>query len=129
MYSTRTEFVIQQADRSGPDVQPVLGHHLCHVGQDSVTVQGYLQSQDVMMMLDKDSGFKQHFQNPAIDPIQRLAPDANNSATYALFKKVVKISYDPTEGIIKMEVSATTPAKAVEFSEALLKYAEERSIK
>ncbi len=125
LYSTRTEFVIQQATAAAQMSSLFSGTSFA-TSQDSVTVQGYLQSQDVMTMLDQDSGFKQHFQDPAIDPIQRLPMDANNSATYALFKKVVKISYDPTEGNIKMEVSATTPEKAVEFADALLKYAETR---
>ena len=125
LYSTRTEFVIQQASAAA-QMSSLFSGTTFATSQDSVTVQGYLQSQDVMAMLDKDSGFKRHFQNPSIDPIQRLAADANNSASYALFKKVVKISYDPTEGNIKMEVSATTPAKAVEFSQNLLKYAETR---
>ncbi|MEI6098466.1 MAG: capsule biosynthesis protein [Alphaproteobacteria bacterium] len=125
LYSTRTEFVIQQANAAA-QISSLFSGTTFATSQDSVTVQGYLQSQDVMAMLDKDSGFKQHFQDPSIDPVQRLAPDANNSASYVLFKKVVKISYDPTEGNIKMEVSATTPQKAVEFSKALLKYAETR---
>jgi capsular polysaccharide transport system permease protein len=125
MYSSRTEFVIQQATASSAVSSLFTGTSFA-TSQDSVAVQGYLQSQDVMQLLDKDSGFRQHFSDPSIDPIQRLAPDANNSAAYALYKKVAKISYDPTEGIIKMEVSATDPAKAVEFSRALLKYAETR---
>ena len=125
MYSTRTEFVIQQATASSAVSSLFTGTSFA-TSQDSVAVQGYLQSQDVMQLLDRDSGFRKHFSDPSIDPIQRLAPDANNSAAYALYKKVAKISYDPTEGIIKMEVSATDPAKAVEFSRALLKYAETR---
>ena len=125
MYTSRTEFVIQQATASSAVSSLFTGTSFA-TSQDSVAVQGYLQSQDVMQLLDQDSGFRQHFSDPAIDPIQRLAPDANNSAAYALFKKVAKISYDPTEGIIKMEVSATDPQKAVEFSRALLTYAETR---
>ncbi len=125
MYSSRTEFVIQQATATSAVSSLFTGTSFA-TSQDSVAVQGYLQSQDVMELLDQDSGFRAHFQNPAIDPVQRLAPDANNSATYALYKKAVKISYDPTEGLIKLEVSATDPHKAVEFSQALLKYAETR---
>ena len=125
MYSSRTEFVIQQASVSSAVSSLFTGTSFA-TSQDSVAVQGYLQSQDVMQLLDQDTGFRQHFSDPAIDPIQRLADDANNSAAYALFKKIAKISYDPTEGIIKMEVSATDPDKAVEFSRALLKYAETR---
>ena len=125
MYASRTEFVIQQATASSAVSSLFTGTSFA-TSQDSVAVQGYLQSQDVMELLEKDSGFRAHFSDPNIDPIQRLAPDANNSAAYALYKKVVKISYDPTEGLIKMEVSATDPHKSVEFSEALLKYAEIR---
>ena len=125
MYASRTEFVIQQATASSAVSSLFTGTSFA-TSQDSVAVQGYLQSQDVMELLDKDSGFRQHFSAPDIDPIQRLAPDASNSAAYALYKKVVKISYDPTEGLVKMEVSATDPHKAVEFSDALLKYAETR---
>ena len=125
MYASRTEFVIQQATASSAVSSLFTGTSFA-TSQDSVAVQGYLQSQDVMELLDKDTGFRQHFSDPSIDPIQRLAPDANNSAAYAQFKKVVKISYDPTEGLVKMEVSAADPHKAVEFSRALLKYAETR---
>ena len=125
MYSSRTEFVIQQATSSAA-VSSLFSGTSFATSADSVAVQGYLQSQDVMQLLDKDEGFRAHFSDPTIDPVQRLAPDANNSAAYALFKKIAKISYDPTEGIIKMEVSATDPEKAVQFSTALLKYAETR---
>lgn len=125
MFSSRTEFVIQQATTSAA-VSSLFSGTSFATSADSVAVQGYLQSQDVMQLLDQDEAFRDHFSDPAIDPVQRLAPDANNSAAYALFKKVAKISYDPTEGIIKMEVSATDPQKAVEFSTALLKYAETR---
>ena len=126
MYASRTEFVIQQASAGATPAASFLTGTTFATSQDSVAVQGYLQSQDVMELLDQDSGFRAHFSDPTIDPIQRLAPDANNSETYALYRKVVKISYDPTEGLVKMEVSATDPNKAVEFSEALLKYAETR---
>ena len=125
MYTSRTEFVIQQAT-AGAAISSLFTGTSFATSQDSVAVQGYLQSQDVMQLLDQDEGFRRHFSEPLIDPIQRLAPDANNSAAYALFKKIAKISYDPTEGIIKMEVSATEPQKAVEFSRALISYAETR---
>jgi len=38
----------------------------------------------------------------------------------------VKIGYDPTEGIIKMEVVAASPKASQEFSQALIGYAEEQ---
>jgi len=128
LYATEAEFVIQQS--SSPAAAGGLGGLLSGsplaTSQDSITVQGYLQSRDAMMRLDTDHGFRAHFSAPQIDPIQRLAPDATLEAAYKLYARNVKISYDPTEGLIKMEVSATDPQVSVAFAKALITYAEEQ---
>ncbi|HBN30352.1 MAG TPA: capsule biosynthesis protein, partial [Rhodobacteraceae bacterium] len=94
--------------------------------QDSVTVQSYLNSRDAMARLDRDHGFKAHFQQSFIDPIQKLEPNGSNEAAYRIYQKRVRIGYDPTEGIIKMEVVAASPEASKEFSLALIRYAEEQ---
>jgi capsular polysaccharide transport system permease protein len=126
MYSTRTEFVIQQADAAPSGLGGLLKNSPLGNSQDSIAVQGYLQSPDAMMRLDEDLGFKAHFSAPTIDPIQRLDANATNTATYKLYRSHVKISYDPTEGLIKMEVIAADPQVAVDFSKALIHYAEQQ---
>jgi len=128
-YSTKTEFVIQQAEAAGGGAGGLSGlmrgSPMANT-TDSVTVQGYLQSQDAMVRLDEDNGFRQHYSDPNIDRLQRLAPDASNTQTYKKYRKNVKISYDPTEGIIKMEVISADPQVAVDISKSLIKYAEEQ---
>jgi len=128
MYATHSEFVIQQADPAGAGSK--LGGLLGASGlgniQDAITVQAYLTSRDAMMRLDREHGFKAHFQQAFIDSIQRLPPDASNEATYRLYKKRIKIGFDPTEGIVKMDVIAATPQASLEFSRALIGYAEEQ---
>ena len=127
LYATRTEFVIQQAEAAAPGgLGGLLKGTQFATSQDSIAVQGYLQSRDAMLRLDEDLGFKAHFAADGIDPIQRLDPDATTEATYRVYKRNVKIAYDPTEGIIKMEVIAADPALSAKFSEALIRYAEEQ---
>lgn len=127
MYSAKAEFVIQQAEpAAAAGMGSLLRGTQMATSQDSIAVQGYLQSPDAMQRLNEDNGFRDHFSNPMIDPIQRLAPDATNSAAYRSYKKHVKISYDPTEGIIKMEVIAADPQTTVAFSKALIGYAEDQ---
>lgn len=127
LYSSNTEFVIQQAGPATPSgIGSLLGGTTFATSQDSIAVQGYLQSPEAMARLDADLGFRSHFADPAVDPIQRLDPDATNAAAYKLYKRSVKISYDPTEGLVKMEVSATAPETAAAFSRALISYAEEQ---
>ena len=126
LYSSRTEFVIQQNDAAPSGLSSMLKGSAMATSQDSITVQGYLQSQDAMERLDHDLGFRAHFSAANMDPLQRLAPNATQGAAYKLYHKFVKISYDPTEGVVKMEVIAADPQIAVKFSNALLGYAEER---
>ena len=127
LYSSHTEFVIQQAGpASASGLGSLLGGTTFATSQDSIAVQGYLQSPEAMARLDADLGFRSHFSDPSVDPIQRLNPDATNAAAYKLYKRSVKISYDPTEGLVKMEVSATVPETAAAFSRALISYAEEQ---
>ena len=128
-YASKTEFVIQQAEPTsgaGGGLSSLMRGSPLGNATDSITVQGYLQSQDAMERLNADNGFRAHYSNPTIDPIQRLDPNATNTAAYRTYRKNVKISFDPTEGIIKMEVIAADPEMAVEISKTLIKYAEEQ---
>ncbi|MEL6683211.1 MAG: capsule biosynthesis protein [Pseudomonadota bacterium] len=128
MYATNSEFVIQQAEAaSAPGGLGGLfqGTSLA-TQQDSIAVQSYLASRAAMLRLDADHGFKAHFSSDAIDEIQRLAPDATNEAAFKVYADRVKVSYDPTEGILRMEVIAADPETSQRYSEALIGYAEEQ---
>ncbi|MGQ0565504.1 MAG: capsule biosynthesis protein [Gemmobacter sp.] len=127
LFATKSEFVIQQSSMpsaQGAGLGGMLQGSPFATAQDSIAVQGYLQSREAMQRLDRDHGFIAHFSQPQIDPIQRLDAGATAEAAYKTYKRNVLISYDPTEGIIKMEVIAADPAKAAEFARALIGYAE-----
>ncbi|EEW25542.1 hypothetical protein [Rhodobacter ferrooxidans] len=129
LYASKSEFVIQQSaapSASAGGLSGLLSGSPMATSQDSITVQGYLQSRDAMLRLDQDLDFRAHFSRPDIDPIQRLDADATAEAAYKIYKRNVQIAYDPTEGVIKMEVSATDPQVSVAFSKALISYAEEQ---
>ncbi len=128
MYSTKSEFLILSNDGGGGG-GGMGGFKLPSqfaTGQDAIATQSYLLSKDAMLRLDRDVGFREHFSQPWIDPIQRLDADASNEDAYKLYKKYVKIGYDPTEGVLRMEVSTADPEVSAEFSNKLITYAEER---
>ena len=126
MYSTRSEFVIQQAEPKAAGLGGLFSGTQFATSQDSIAVQGYLQSRDAMQRLDADLGFRNHFMQTNIDALQRLSADATTEAAYKLYKRNVKIAYDPTEGLIRMDVIAADPEIAAAFSRALISYAEEQ---
>jgi len=127
MYATNSEFVIQQAEAQGSSGFGGLFQGTGLATQsEAVNAQAFLTSREAMLRLTEDHGFKAHSQTPEIDAIQRLEPDATNEDAYGLYQDHVQVGYDPTEGVVKMEVIAADPAKSQEFSEALIRYTEER---
>lgn len=127
MFAAKSEFVIQQSEApSAGGIGGLFSSTPMATAQDSIAVQSYLQSQVAMQRIEADNGFRSHFSDEKIDVIQRVAPDASESSLYKLYKKNVRISYDPTEGVVKMEVTAADPQTAVDFSNALIGYAEEQ---
>ncbi len=128
MYATKSEFLILKADNAGGGggLGSLLSGTQFATSQDSIAVQSYLQSKDAMLRLDADEGFKAHFAQDWIDPIQRLPDTPTNEQAYKLYKKFVKIGFDPTEGVIRMEVIAASPEESADFSRSLISYAEER---
>ncbi|GGX59804.1 capsule polysaccharide transporter [Tateyamaria omphalii] len=127
MYATKSEFLIIQNEGSG-GAGPLGGLLPTQfaTNSDSIAVQGFLQSKDAMLRLDRDVGFKSHFTQDWIDPIQRLSDNPTNEEAYKTYKKNVKIGYDPTEGMIRMEVAAADPQASADFSRQLINYAEQR---
>ncbi|MEP2639625.1 capsule biosynthesis protein [Roseobacter sp.] len=127
MFSTKSEFLILQADGAGGGgFGGLLSGTQFATATDSIAVQGFLTSKAAMLKLDEEHGFKTHFTQPEIDPIQRLTEDASNEDTYKVYKKNVKVGYDPTEGMIRMEIIAADPQVSAIFSEALIGFAEAR---
>ncbi len=125
MYSSKSEFLVLKADGGGGAGGLLRGTQFA-TSQDSIAVQGYLESKEAMLRLDREVGFKAHFTQEWIDPIQRLKPEPTNEEAFKTFGRNVKIGYDPTEGVIRMEVSAADPEVAAEFSSKLISYAQEK---
>jgi len=126
MYATKSEFLILSNDGGGGGLGGFKLPSQFATGQDAIATQSYLLSKDAMLRLDRDVGFRAHFSQPWIDPIQRLDPDASNEEAYKLYKRYMKIGYDPTEGVLRMEISTADPQVSAEFSNKLITYAEER---
>ena len=129
MYATESQFVIQQADGGAPGDLSGMLPSAAGMGlggqNEAASVQSYLQSRSAMRRLNLEEGFKDHFMNPEIDLLRRLPPDATEEATFRLYQRHVLIGYDPTEGVIRMEVLATTPEDSERFARALISFAEE----
>ncbi|WP_213685439.1 capsule biosynthesis protein [Roseicyclus sp.] len=130
LYATNTEFVIQKAESGGTSagggLGGLLGGSSFATVQESIVVQSYLESREAMLRLDEELSFRAHFSAAHMDPLIRLEPDAAIESVYSTYRNQLTIGYDPTEGVIKLEMLASDPFTSQAFSEALIRYAEER---
>jgi capsular polysaccharide transport system permease protein len=124
LYETESQFVIQMASPPGATTSMAASPLL--TAQDAMNVQAYLLSRDAMLRLDRDVGFRSHFSQPQIDALQRLEMDSTQEEMFKTYKRMIKIGFDPTEGIVKMRVSATDPETSKAITEVLLGYAEQQ---
>ena len=124
-YATKSEFIVQQAESGGANAG-LLGGTSMATSQDSIMVQDFLTSREALAKLDADHGYRAHFSSENVDVIQRLPSDASNEDVFAHYEDNVTVGYDPTEGVLRMEVSALSPDMSRVFSEALIGYAEAR---
>jgi capsular polysaccharide transport system permease protein len=93
-------------------------------GADAIKVQAYMEGRDVLARLDAEHGFRAAFSGADIDPLLRLPPEATREDVFALYRRMVKTGFDPTEGILRMEVAAPDPRTAAAWARALIAYAE-----
>lgn len=128
MFATYTEFVIQKAESPSAlgGTGGLLSGSPFETATDSITVQGYLTSRDAMIRLNDNVGFADLFTGDKVDVLQRIDEGASNEDIYKVYKKRVIIGFDPSEGVVKMEVVAPTPEASRSISEALIGYAEEQ---
>lgn len=129
MYETKSAFIIQQADGAvtaggAPSAGGLFGGAI-EANKEASGAQDLLQSRDGLQRLDADLNFIDVFSQPEIDTIQRLSADSSFEDAYSIYKRMVKVSYDPTEGLIRLTVLAPEPQLAVDFTRALIGYAEE----
>lgn len=127
LYATHSAFKIDTAEPGGAAGG---GGLLSGIGlgnsTDSIVVQEYLESREAMLRLDEALGFRAHFSSREIDPLIRLAPDSTDEDMYDVYLRNLDIGFDPTEGLIRMEVRAADAETSQAYSEALITYAEER---
>ncbi|MBW3243534.1 hypothetical protein KUV57_12750 [Epibacterium sp. DP7N7-1] len=127
IFATHSEFVIQKPDQAGVALTgpgaAMAGSALAG-NQDAISVQGYLTSRAAFEEMDRTEGFTAHFSDPSIDIFHRIPAGASSEQVYRSFSRHVDVSFDPTEGVMRMRVEAADPQISQDISLRLLELAE-----
>jgi len=130
MYKSETTFQVRGAEAGGGGAGGLLGAFLGGGGGssslfDPVAVQTFIMSRDLLTRLDAEHAWIAHFQDPELDFWHRLSSDASFEDAFDHYQSMVSVSYDPTEGILEMDLVAADTESARRFSQAVIGYAEE----
>lgn len=110
-YVSRAEIVVKQADQIKmlPDALSMLGiggsNH-----EDMLIIQDYLKSADLLKKLDKELGFKKHYQNHKVDYFSRLPDDVSREEFLKYYREHLTLRLDDISGVLTIELQAFDPA-------------------
>lgn len=131
MYVSESALLFKSGSASGgAGLLGALGGGFSNI-QDSVALQEYMLSRDILQRLSDEHGYITHFQSDTIDQWHRLAPDATFDDAHSYFtgglltSGKISVSFDAAEGIIRLEVTGATPEASKRFSDAIIAYGEE----
>ena len=95
--------------------------------QEVLRAGTFINSQALMDTLEAELGLVTELSGPAIDPLRRLrAIPILSRAEHDSFDRFVEASIDIQSGLMTLYVRSPSPERAVEVSDAVLRYAEDR---
>lgn len=92
--------------------------------RDLDVVYAYLQSAELVAIIDERLDLRGHFSAPhARDPLFSLVPDATIEDLAGHWRRLLRVAYEPSRGMIALRVEAFTPDMAPAIAAAVLEEA------
>lgn len=88
---------------------------------DSYIVLSYLASRELVEAVDAELDLRGVYSSAEIDPLSRLARDANVEDFLKYWNRRIHTQFDPSSGIIEFEVQSFSPTYSRDISDAVLR--------
>ncbi|MFZ0242470.1 MAG: hypothetical protein WAL90_12555 [Desulfobacterales bacterium] len=126
MYVSEARFSIRGAEGSGgPEWLALFGHAGSSTAADAYVVQEYIQSPDMLAVLEQNLSLRKHYQSRAADVVSRLESEPTREEFLEYYQRVVQVGYDPASGIFSLTVRAYSPEMARDLARAILAQSEQ----
>lgn len=123
-YASETGFSVRSEDSATP------GGALTGIGKflgggsdagDADMLYGFLRSQDIVVATDRKLDLRAHYTAPfGHDPIFALSPDSSIEVLTDYWRRVVRVSYDQSTGLITLRVLAFSPDMAQGIAQEII---------
>ena len=124
-YESITSFTIQSAD--SPVSASPLQMLMANVGgssRDTLLVEEYVESRDMVDLLVRDHGLREHYSDTRYDWFSRLAPDASIDEVHEYYLGHIDVELDDQAGVVSLRVRAFTAEHAEVLGQAILEASE-----
>ncbi|MEK8045688.1 capsular biosynthesis protein [Ideonella margarita] len=91
---------------------------------DTVYLQNYIHSMDMMRRLDARLNLRKHFEQPWYDPFYRLWPGASQEWMLRYFRSRVEVTRDDYTGLLTIDVQGFEPEFTRQLAQAVLEEGE-----
>jgi len=88
--------------------------------EETLYLREYITSNDMVELLEQRLHWVEHYQQQRSDVFFWLAKDAEREDRLKFYKRMVKASYDETNGLLTVEVQALTPEMAQQMLTTIL---------
>lgn len=92
--------------------------------QDTLILQEYLQSMDILKLADQRLALRKAYSGPAVDVFFRLPAKATQEQFLAYFRGRVEVQFDDTSGLLKIRAQGFTPDAALKLNQLLVETGE-----
>lgn len=122
-YASRAGFTIRQED--GSSASSILGGLSLLTGSSQGVNAGvlheFMQSQAMLEKIDARIDLRAHYsQGWPKDPVYSIWPDATTEELFSFWKRVLRLSYDSSTGLIDLTVQALDPDTAQRIAQVIL---------
>ncbi|MEW5838781.1 MAG: capsular biosynthesis protein [Pseudomonadota bacterium] len=123
-YVSESIVTIRQASDGGGSGTPGLAMMLSGINpgsrEDTLYLQQYLHSMDMLQYLDKTLNLRKVYEAQAVDVFYRLFPWMSREAFFEYYKKRVQVVFDDISGLLTIRVQGFDPEFARKLNEELL---------
>ncbi len=116
---------VQSNDAGGTTFEPLAALlPPAGAGRDTMLVREYIRSRDLVKLLIKDEGLREHYSDPHADWLSRLKVNASLEETYHYYLDKVNVDHDHESGTLTIRVLAYSGEKAQSLNKAIIAAAE-----
>lgn len=126
-YMSESKVAVKRSDdlvSSNLNVGLLLGASNPSSVEDAFYLKEYINSPDMLAVLDKELNFKQAFSKSGLDLINRLTPGESTEGFLRYYRSRISVTYDDKAGLLTLRTQGFNPEFALLFNQAILKQSE-----